>query len=63
MHGYQSIENRFDQLNLNNQKNNIISKNEHLTYVVDKYCDHFGGREINKITLLCKYIEEINFMK
>ena len=56
MHGYQSIENK---LNLSYLKKNIISKNELITDVVDEYCDYIGGREINRKTLLCKYIEEI----
>ena len=59
MHGNQSIENRFDKLNLSYLKKNIISKNELITDVVDEYCDYIGGREINRKTLLCKYIEEI----
>ena len=63
MHGNQSIENRFDKLNLSYLKKNIISKNELITDVVDEYCDYIGGREINRKTLLCKYIEEIKLIK
>jgi hypothetical protein len=61
--GYQSIENRFDQLNINYIKNNIINKNELFTDLVDEYWNYIGGREVNRKTLLCKYKEEIIFIQ
>ena len=61
--GYQSIEKRFDQLNINYIKNNIINKNELFTDLLDEYWNYIGGREVNRKTLLCKYKEEIKYIQ
>ena len=52
---YLSISDRFDNLNLNYIKKSLFNKNELITDLFQDYLQFSDSRELDKLTLFCKF--------